>query len=583
MDLQRSPDDDNTTAHTASHHLLQALLDHGVEYLFCNLGTDHAPLIEEMARWREQGRALPQVVLCPHENTALHMAGGYAIATGRGQAVLVHVDAGTANSAMAMHNLFRARVPVLLMAGRAPATTFNQVEGGRDTYVHFVQEPFDQASVVRPYVKWEYTLPWPSMAAEVIARAHSVMQSDPPGPVYLMLPREMLAAPCPPQELHPFPAASHRPVKAGGTHPAPIQQIAEKLVASEDPLLVTAYAGRHPRTPALVDALARLVGMRVCEFNSVHLSIRRDSPCFAGYLPGPFAEKADVGLMLDVDVPWVPKTTRVNPNAWWAQMDLDAIKRDMPMWGFATHARIEGDSELLLAQLIDAVNALATPAFEARAAERMRKLEREHAERQRRIDAAAQAPGERGAINPAHLCAAIHRALDSRDTVLNEGIRNTLTVFDQVPRNEPGTLLGLPGGGLGFSAGTALGVKLARPDARVVHFVGDGTFYFSNATSTLAVAREYGLPIFTVVLDNGGWSAVKEATLRMYPKGRAFATDEYASVLPTGMDFAGVAEAAGAHGERLVDPADVEVAVARCIRALDEGRSALLHARIAPL
>lgn len=583
MELRRSPDDDDTTAHTASYHLLQALLDHGVEYLFCNLGTDHAPLIEEMARWREQGRALPQVVLCPHENTALHMAGGYAIATGRGQAVLVHVDAGTANSAMAMHNLFRARVPVLLMAGRAPATTFNQVEGGRDTYVHFVQEPFDQASVVRPYVKWEYTLPWPSMAAEVIARAHSVMQSDPPGPVYLMLPREMLAASCPPQELHPFPAASHRPVKAGGTHAAPIQQIAEKLVASDDPLLVTAYAGRNPRTPRLVEELARLIGMRVCEFNSVHLNIRRDSPCFAGYLPGPFAEKADVGLMLDVDVPWVPKTTRVNPNAWWAQMDLDAIKRDMPMWGFATHARIEGDSELLLAQLIDAVKALATPAFEARAAERMRKLEREHAERQRRIDASAQAPGERGAINPAYLCAAIQRALHSRDTVLNEGIRNTLTVFDQVPRNEPGTLLGLPGGGLGFSAGTALGVKLARPDARVVHFVGDGTFYFSNATSTLAVVREYGLPIFTVVLDNGGWSAVKEATLRMYPKGRAFATDEYASVLPTGMDFAGVAEAAGAHGERLVDPADVEAAVARCIRALDEGRSALLHARIAPL
>lgn len=581
MQLQRSPDHPPT--HTASHHLLQALLDHGVDYLFCNLGTDHAPLIEEMARWREQGRALPQVVLCPHENTALHMAGGYAIATGRGQAVLVHVDAGTANSAMAMHNLFRARVPVLLMAGRAPATTFNQVEGGRDTYVHFVQEPFDQASVVRPYVKWEYTLPWPSMAAEVIARAHSVMQSDPPGPVYLMLPREMLAAPCPPQELHPFPATSHRPVKAGGAHPAPIQQIAEKLVASEDPLLVTAYAGRNLRTPRLVEELALLTGMRVCEFNSVHLNIRRDSPCFAGYLPGPFAEKADVGLMLDVDVPWVPKTTRVNPNAWWAQMDLDAIKRDMPMWGFATQARIEGDSEVLLGQLIDAVKALATPAFEARAAERLKKLERDHAERQRRIDAAAQAPGKRGAINPAYLCAAIHRALDSRDTVLNEGIRNTLTVFDQVPRNEPGTLLGLPGGGLGFSAGTALGVKLARPDTRVVHFVGDGTFYFSNATSTLAVAREYGVPIFTVVLDNGGWSAVKEATLRMYPKGRAFATNDYASVLPTGMDFAGVAEAARAHGERLVDPADAEAAIARCIRALDEGRSALLHARIAPL
>ena len=180
---------------TASHDLLQGLVDLGIEYLFCNLGTDHAPLIEEMAHWREQGRAFPKLILCPHENTAVHMAGGYAVATGRGQAVLVHVDAGTANAAMGLHNLCRTRIPVLLIAGRAPMTTFDDVTGGRDTYVHFIQEPFDQASVVRPYVKWEYNLAWPSMAHEVVSRAGAVMQSDPTGPVYLTLPREVLAAP----------------------------------------------------------------------------------------------------------------------------------------------------------------------------------------------------------------------------------------------------------------------------------------------------------------------------------------------------------------------------------------------------
>ena len=570
-------------ARTASHHLLQAVLDHGIEYLFCNLGTDHAPLIEEMARWREEGRPLPRIVLCPHENTALHMAGGYAVATGRGQAVLVHVDAGTANSAMALHNLSRARVPVLLMAGRAPVTAFNGVEGGRDTYVHFIQEPFDQGSIVRPYVKWEYTLPWPSMAEEVIARAHSVMQSDPPGPVYLMLPREVLAAPCPPEELHPFPAARHAPVKSGCAQPRLIRQIAEKLIASEDPLLVTAYAGRNIKTPTLIEELAELTGMRVCEFNSVYMNIRRDSPCFGGYMPGVFAERADVGIMLDIDVPWIPKTTHVNPDAWWAQMDVDAVKRNMPMWGFATDARIEGDSAQLLPQLISAVKALATPEFHQRAAARMEKLRAEQASRNARIDAAAQAPGEVGSINPAYLCAAFQRALASHDVVLNEAIRNTITVFDQVPRNEPGTLVGLPGGGLGFSAGTALGIKLAHPNRRVVHFVGDGTFYFSNPTSTLAVAREYETPIFTVVLDNSGWAAVKESTLRMYPKGRAFTSNQFASLLPQGMDFAGVAEAAGAYGERLSDPNDVDAAIARCLAALDAGRSVVMHARIAPL
>src|SRR5262249_50310697 len=154
---------------------------------------DHAPLIEEMARRRKLGRPMPKTVLCPHENTAVHMAAGYAIATGRGQGVLVHVDAGTANAAMALHNLFRARLPVLLMAGRAPYTSRGELPGSRDTYVNFVQEPFDQASVVRPYVKWEYNLPSGVIAKEALRRAHSVMHSDPKGPVYLMLAREMLA------------------------------------------------------------------------------------------------------------------------------------------------------------------------------------------------------------------------------------------------------------------------------------------------------------------------------------------------------------------------------------------------------
>ena len=70
--------------HSTAHYFLEGLNELGIEYLFCNLGTDHAPLIEEMARWRKDGRAFPQTILCPHENVAVHMAGGYAIATGRG-------------------------------------------------------------------------------------------------------------------------------------------------------------------------------------------------------------------------------------------------------------------------------------------------------------------------------------------------------------------------------------------------------------------------------------------------------------------------------------------------------------------
>ena len=568
---------------TASHDLLQGLVDLGIDYLFCNLGTDHAPLIEEMAHWREQGRAFPKLILCPHENTAVHMAGGYAVATGRGQAVLVHVDAGTANAAMGLHNLCRTRIPVLLIAGRAPMSTFDSATGGRDTYVHFIQEPFDQASVVRPYVKWEYNLAWPSMAHEVISRAGAVMQSDPTGPVYLTLPREVLAAPVDAQSLGAYGHQNHLPVKAQGADAKAIQQIAAKLMTSQNPMLVTAYAGRNHAAPAVIEKLASVCGMRVCEFNSIYLNIRRNSPFFAGYNPAALTEQADFGLMVDVDVPWIPKTTRVNPHAYWAQLDVDAIKRDIPMWGFPLNARIEGDSVRLLTQLIECIEETATPSFKAMASQRSLIIQAEHEKNQQRAAAMAKEPGKVNAINPHFLCAAIGLQIRSEDVILNEAIRNTMAVFEQIPRELPGTLMGLSGGGLGFSAGTALGIKLAQTQSWVIHFVGDGSFYFSNPSSVYAVARQYNLPILTVLLDNGGWSAVKESTLRMYPHGEAKSTNQFASDLGYGTDFAAIAEAAGAYGERLVDPSQTEAAIERCLAALDAGQSALLHVRITPL
>jgi acetolactate synthase I/II/III large subunit len=568
---------------TASSDLLQGLVDLGIEYLFCNLGTDHAPLIEEMAHWREQGRAFPKLILCPHENTAVHMAGGYAVATGRGQAVLVHVDAGTANAAMGLHNLCRTRIPVLLIAGRAPMTTFDDVTGGRDTYVHFIQEPFDQASVVRPYVKWEYNLAWPSMAHEVVSRAGAVMQSDPTGPVYLTLPREVLAAPVDAANVGAYGHQNHLPVRAQGADPSAVRAIAEQLMRSDNPMLVTAYAGRNREAPALIEKLAVLCGMRVCEFNTIYMNIRRDSPYFAGYNPAAFTEQADFGLMVDVDVPWIPKTTRVNPNAYWAQLDVDAIKRDIPMWGFPLNARIEGDSARLITQLIEIIESSATPEFKTKAAARGLALKTAHAQNRQKAALLAQARGVVNAINPHYLCAVMGQKIDFHDVVLNEAIRNTMAVFEQIPREVPGSLMGLSGGGLGFSAGTALGIKLAQAKNRVIHFVGDGSFYFSNPSSVYAVANQYGLPILTVLLDNGGWSAVKESTLRMYPQGEAKSTNQFASDLGYATDFAAIAEAAGAHGERLTDPEQVEAAIERCLAALDAGRSALLHVRITPL
>ena len=127
----------------------------------------------------------------------------------------------------------------------------------------------------------------------------------------------------------------------------------------------------------------------------------------------------------------------------------------------------------------------------------------------------------------------------------------------------------------------ALGVKLARPHSRVVHIEGDGGFHFSTPSSVYAVSQSYGLPILTVVLDNGGWQAVKEAVLRVHPQGAAAQTQQFYARWPGEQRrYDKVAEAFGAHGEWVRCANDMEPALDRCLAALQAGRSAVLVASV---
>ena len=570
--------------HSTAHYFLEGLVDVGIDHVFANLGTDHVSLIEALAEWERDGRAHPAMVLCPHENVAVHMAGGYAAMTGKGQAALVHVDAGTANSSMALHNLFRSRLPVFLMAGKAPYSLHGELPGSRDNYVHFVQDPYDMASLVRPYIKWEYTLQSGVVAKEALRRGHTLMQSDPPGPVFMTLPRETLAESWDEPAIRAFPAARYGAVTCGGVDPAVAQQIADRLLGASDPIVITAYLGRKPEAVDVLDALARECGIRVFEFNPLYLNVPRTSPCFAGFDPGPAIAEADVGLLLDVDVPWLPKYVPDNPRLAWIQVDIDAVKKDFPMWGFPTELRVQGDCATVLAQVLALVRAQADDGFRERAARRIASWEPQRQARRDRIVAAGAKPGSIGALCPDFVCAALNKVLRDDDIVINEAIRNSLAVQNQIARTLPQTYIGLAGGGLGFSGGMALGARLARPNQRVVQIVGDGGFHFCNPTAVYAVAQQYRLPIFTVVLDNGGWQAVKEAVLRVYPNGAAASSDEFQARLGGEQrDFAQVAAAFGAHAETVDDPDALGAALARCLAAVDNGRAAVLCVRVTRL
>src|SRR5438046_3051812 len=255
---------------------LALLAERGVEYLFAHAGTDFAPSVEAYAKAAHTGLPAPKPLLATHENLAMSMAHGYAAASGRVPAVMVHVSVGTANALCGVMNAGRANVPILFTAGRSPLTE-EGLEGARDTYIHWAQEMFDQAGMLREMVKWDYELRNGAQLETVVDRALTIATSPPEGPVYLSLPREVLAEKLP---AFSYDSPSRR---AAASAPAPdataMTAAARLLAGAEHPLIVTADAGRDlAAVPALADFAERFA-IPVVEHRQRYLSLSADHPC----------------------------------------------------------------------------------------------------------------------------------------------------------------------------------------------------------------------------------------------------------------------------------------------------------------
>ena len=175
-----------TETGSVAEGFLRALKRRGVEHVLANAGTDFAPIIEGIVSLTGRGEALPRFLTIPHENLAVAMAHGYYQVSGKPAAVMVHVTVGTGNTICALMNANRDNVPLLLIAGRTPITQSGHI-ASRNAPIHWGQENFDQAGVVREYTKWDYELRAGQSPDEVLGRALEIAMSEPRGPVYLTL------------------------------------------------------------------------------------------------------------------------------------------------------------------------------------------------------------------------------------------------------------------------------------------------------------------------------------------------------------------------------------------------------------
>lgn len=565
---------------TAGEQFLRQLARRGVSWFLANSGTDFPSLVEAIARSAAESDAIPRPLLVPHENVAVGMAYGATLATGEPQAVMVHVNVGTANALCGLINASRENVPMLLAAGRTPWMEQGP-PASRSLNIHWAQEMFDQAGMVREHVKWDYELRAPEQLPDVLDRALALARSEPAGPVYLSLPREVLDRPAPDCESEP----RQRPTGRVEPDPRVIERVAAALARARHPLIITARAGRTPSTvPILADCATRWA-LPVVEYRPRYLCLPASHPMHAGYETGPWLEEADLILVLDCDVPWIPAQIAPRAEVQVIQVGHDPLFARYPMRGFASDETIAvGPREFLLA-LQRAMRGI-QPDPTLVETRRQRVIERNEARRHalRRQIESGQSTNPISMVAVSHALGEALRRQGGSSVVVNEyslspaGLR----------MEEPGSLFGpSPVGGLGWGLPAALGIKLARPETLVVAGLGDGCYSFANPVACHHTAAMHGLPVLTVVLDNGGYGAVDRATAALYPHGLAMQGRAQGAAMPlVSLEpqprFDQVVESCGGWGRRVEQYEQLGSALDQAIhQVMVERRQALLHVRCA--
>lgn len=563
--------------YTASRALLDALVGHGVSHLFVNFGSDHAALIEAILEARELGEAVPNVITCPNEMVALSAAHGFWLASGVAQAVLVHVECGTQALAGAVHSADKGRAPVLIFAGMSPVTLHGELKGSRNEFAMWLQDVHDQRGIVRGYMRYDNEVRTGHNMKELVHRAFQFAMSDPKGPVYLMAPREVLE-----QEVARTPedAALWRPIEPTALSAAGVEEIGKALLNAERPLVVTSYLGRNPAAVASLVALCEKLGVGVHEACPSAMNFPHDNPLYQGnqwnqpYQCEALAA-ADLILVIDSDVPWIPNNSKPSPDACILHIDIDPLKQQMPHWRIAATRSFRADAETALRQLLGWLEQ--SNLDEAKSAANREFWVDLNAKRARQLAELELMPDE--IITSEYAVSRFRRFLDSDMIVVNEAISNYHVVFDHLAVSQPGQIHASNSGSLGWNGGAALGMKLARPEATPVVFTGDGSFMFSLPETVHWMSRKFDAPFLTVLFNNRGWKSPKSSTLAMYPAGRASKLPQFDTSFEPAPDYGGIAAAAGGSWAiRVEDPREIDNAYKEALRIVrEEKRSAVIE------
>jgi acetolactate synthase-1/2/3 large subunit len=555
---------------------------YGFPYITMNPGASFRGLHDSLINY---GGNSPPMLLCQHEEIAVQIAHGYAKASGKPMAVILHDLVGLLHATMAIYYAYIDRVPIFIMGATGPMH-----EGKRRPHIDWTHSALVQGNAVRDYVKWDYQPTAIDGVPESFARAYSVMTTEPQGPIYMcydaMLQEEPLLGEVslPPKDAAATPSAMMPDAAA-------LDAIADRLLAAEHPLLLAEYVGRRPGGFDSLVQLAEAVGAPVWDIDSALNFPNRHSLCLTA--DKDYVRRADLLVGLDVRDWEKPLSELDSTKRTVKPLVPDACERveigfgeiGISKWSFdycrmqPCSVRALGDTALAIPALtrICATRLAGDRKLAARAAERRAAIGERHDALWARWQNEARRHWDAAPVTLPRFALEIWEAIKGEDWVLSaNNLRNLvrrLWDFDR-PYRHPGRELGTA-----TQIGISLGVALAHKGSGriVVDIQPDGDLMFD--AGALWVAAKYEIPLLIVMFNNRAYYNDWEHQLRM---ARQRGTDEGKAHIGMDLfgpepDFGALARAMGLYGEGPIErPADIGPALRRALAEVKKGRPALV-------
>ena len=546
---------------TGKKALMEMLLAEGVEYIFGNPGTSEGPILDELENY-------PGIkyMLATQEGAAMGMADAYARSRGLPAFVNLHIETGLANGISLLANAAEGNTPLVLSSANKD---IRKLAEGRP----------DLTAMVGQFCKWSAEVTHAEQVPGVMRRAFNEAKTPPMGPTYVAFSANALDDEGE-MDIVPSPRSYSRTAPDAGA----IADSSKIFAGASSPVLIVGDRVGQSGGSAEAVRVAELLGARVYATNFSQVNFPTSHPQFLGLINPTMPagrevlRSADAVLAVGTDVfsgLFHFSGRALSPDARLVHIDSDVgeIGKSEP-----TDVGIHADPKVALAELAVALESAMSGSVQETAKGRAASIAQEKAAQKQVWQRRVQDRWNLETMSAERMMAEIASVLPSDAIVVDDAVTTRAAIFGAMDFDEPGSILGITGGALGWGMGGTMGVKLANPDRPVVGIIGDGSAMMT--VQALWTAANADIPVVYVICNNQAYRVLKlnmdvykEQVLKEENPQSQYIAMDFASPL----NLAGMAEAMGVYGRKISDPAEVGPALKE---ALALGKPALLDISI---